>query len=70
MGWLYLTLSLIAQAYFPLAVTIALLLAATPQIDPRFRVPMIPLLVFMAMLQRPGRQADSDGQKADPAQAR
>jgi len=37
-------------AYFPLAATIALLVATTPQIDPRFRVPLIPLLAFLAML--------------------
>lgn len=41
-----------AQAFFPLACAIALLLATTPQIDPRFRVPIIPLLVFLAMLPR------------------
>jgi len=38
--------------YLPLAITIALLLASTPQIDPRFRVPMIPLLVVVALLPR------------------
>lgn len=54
-----------AHAYFPLAVTIALLLATTPQIDPRFRVPMIPLLIVMAMLPRPAQQADlAEGQRA------
>jgi len=37
-------------AYFPLACTLALLLASTPQTDPRFRVPMIPLLIFVALL--------------------
>jgi len=37
-------------AYFPLACTLALLLATTPQTDPRFRVPMIPLLIFVALL--------------------
>lgn len=36
--------------YFPLACTLALLLATTPQTDPRFRVPMIPLLIFVALL--------------------
>jgi len=38
------------QIYFPLAGTIALLLTTTPQIDPRFRVPMIPLLLVIALL--------------------
>jgi 4-amino-4-deoxy-L-arabinose transferase-like glycosyltransferase len=40
------------RVYFPLACTIALLLATTPQLDPRFRVPMIPLLVVIALLPR------------------
>lgn len=41
------------QVYFPLACTIALLLATTPQIDPRFRVPIIPLLLVVALLPGP-----------------
>ena len=36
--------------YFPLACTLALLLATTPQTDPRFRVPLIPLLIVVALL--------------------
>ncbi len=43
---------LLEQVYFPLASTLALLLASTPQVDPRFRVPMIPLLLFVALLPR------------------
>jgi len=43
---------LLEQIYFPLACTLALLLASTPQLDPRFRVPMIPLLLFVALLPR------------------
>ncbi len=39
----------IAALYFPLATTLALLLAATPQTDPRFRVAMIPMLLFVAL---------------------
>lgn len=35
--------------YFPAMATLAMLLATTPQIDPRFRVPMIPLLIAMAL---------------------
>ncbi|MGB2987927.1 MAG: glycosyltransferase family 39 protein [Phycisphaerae bacterium] len=42
-----------APLYFPLACTIALLLATTPQLDPRFRVPMVPLLLFTALLSKP-----------------
>jgi len=40
------------RLYFPLACTIALLLATTPQIDPRFRVPIIPLLLVVALLPK------------------
>ncbi len=77
MGWLYLSLTVIAfvrlirgrmtfaHAYFPLAVLMALLLTTAPQLDPRFRVPMIPLLVFMAMLPRTDQTADSDGPPHD-----
>ncbi|RME38841.1 MAG: hypothetical protein D6788_06650 [Planctomycetota bacterium] len=43
-----------AATYFPLAVTIALLLASTPQLDPRFRVPMIPFLLSLAFLPAGG----------------
>ena len=54
--------------YFPLACTLALLLATTPQTDPRFRVPMIPLLIVVALLPV-GRAipADPDGDR--PASA-
>jgi hypothetical protein len=54
--------------YFPLACTLALLLATTPQSDPRFRVPMIPLLIVVALLPV-GRAipADPDGDR--PASA-
>jgi hypothetical protein len=54
--------------YFPLACTLALLLATTPQTDPRFRVPMIPLLILVALLPV-GRAipADPDGDR--PASA-
>lgn len=48
-----------AQVYFPAACTVALLLVATPQIDPRFRVPVIPLLVVLALL--PQRSPPPDG---------
>jgi hypothetical protein len=40
------------QVYFPLACTIALLLATTPQLDPRFRVPMVPALLAIALLPK------------------
>jgi hypothetical protein len=39
-----------AVAFFPIACTLALLFATTPQLDPRFRVPMIPLLLVLALL--------------------
>ncbi len=38
--------------FFPIACTVALLLASTPQVDPRFRVPMIPMLIFVALLRK------------------
>ncbi len=49
---LFMERPLLEQVYFPLACTLALLLANTPQLDPRFRVPMIPLLLFVALLPR------------------
>ena len=49
---LFMERPLLEQVYFPLACTLALLLASTPQLDPRFRVPMIPLLLFVALLPR------------------
>ena len=49
--------------YFPLACTMALLLATTPQTDPRFRVPMIPLLIVVALL--PGRRATREDRAPD-----
>ena len=41
---------LMVGAYFPLACTVALLVMTTPQIDPRFRVPMIPMLIVLALM--------------------
>ncbi len=41
--------------YFPLALLVALALAVTPQIDPRFRVPMVPLLLVLALMPRATR---------------
>ncbi len=38
--------------WFPVPALLALMLTTTPQIDPRFRVPMIPLLLGMALVQR------------------
>lgn len=42
---------------FPMGCLIALSLTTSPQIDPRFRVPMIPLLAFLALL--PYRRKES-----------
>jgi hypothetical protein len=54
--------------YFPAACTLALLLATTPQVDPRFRVPMIPLLLFLALLPRAGTgRRDENGYSASSA---
>lgn len=43
--------------YFPIACVIALALTTAPQIDPRFRVPLIPLLAFLALF--PAHRAES-----------
>ncbi len=40
--------------YLPLAMTAALLFASTPQLDPRFRVPILPFLLFVALLPKRG----------------
>jgi hypothetical protein len=40
--------------FFPVASALALLAAATPQVDPRFRVPMIPMLLLLAFLPSRG----------------
>ncbi|MCH9001777.1 MAG: hypothetical protein IIC02_04315 [Planctomycetes bacterium] len=49
-GRLSLVQGFLVPVYFPLACTLALLAATTPQLDPRFRVPMIPFLAFLAIL--------------------
>jgi len=43
--------------FFPVACIVALALTTTPQVDPRFRVPLIPMLLFVAIL--PGQATDS-----------
>lgn len=70
-GAAYLLLALVAVAgvnrarhrwpivFFPIACTVALALTTTPQVDPRFRVPMIPLLLFVALL--PGARTVGKG---------
>ena len=52
-----------SQLYFPAACAVALLLVATPQIDPRFRVPLIPLLIVLALL--PQRSPPPDGDSVE-----
>ncbi|MGD2110526.1 MAG: glycosyltransferase family 39 protein [Phycisphaerae bacterium] len=55
-----------ATGYFPIACTLALLLATTPQLDPRFRVPMIPVLLLLALLPlRPGGSEPEPSRKSD-----
>lgn len=39
-----------AAVFFPVAVILALLATSLPQLDPRFRVPMIPMLLILAFL--------------------
>ena len=48
---------------FPLGCAVALLIATAPQIDPRFRVPLIPLLLVVALMPLANRgepQGDPD----------
>ncbi len=52
------------RAIFPLACAAALLLATTPQMDPRFRVPLIPLLLFLALLPAAAGPPDQPGAAA------
>ncbi|MEK6676827.1 MAG: glycosyltransferase family 39 protein [Planctomycetota bacterium] len=40
------------QMFFSLACATALILATVPQVDPRFRLPLIPLMVVLALLPR------------------
>lgn len=42
----------------PVAIVAALLLATTPQLDPRFRVPVMPMLLYLSFLGR-GRESSS-----------
>ncbi len=41
-----------AAGYFPLVCSVALLLVASPQVDPRFRVALVPMLIFLALLPK------------------
>lgn len=52
-------------AVFPFLVLGALLIGSTPQLDPRFRVPMFPMICFLAM-RRPTRASDPSGVEVDP----
>lgn len=47
----------VPATFFPLVCIVALALTTAPQIDPRFRVPLIPCLAFLALL--PPRRAES-----------
>lgn len=51
----------LAYAFFALGTTVALLAATVPQLDPRFRVPMIPLLLIGAIVptRRTGGKASA-----------
>lgn len=53
------------EFYFPLACTIALLVGTTPQLDPRFRLPMIPMLLLMAVLPTARQPATTPDPSAD-----
>ena len=56
-----------AGMFFPAACLLALLAATAPQLDPRFRVPMVAMLLVLALLPtqrgtRPGRDVDTGAQ--------
>jgi hypothetical protein len=55
------------DAFFPLACLVALLLATTPQCDPRFRVPMIPLLVVLLVMTGQPRRRSSTPREPESA---
>ncbi len=50
----------LAGGLFPFAVTAALLIATTPQLDPRFRIPMMPFLVFLMLGTRAKPQSATE----------
>lgn len=55
---LYRTRWSLVDVYFPAACTAALLLMTTPQMDPRFRVPMIPFLIILALMSNRHRKTE------------
>lgn len=55
-----------ADIYFPLAGVVALLVASSPQIDPRFRVPMIPLLLYVVLLPRRSQSEGIESATLEP----
>lgn len=55
---LYRTRWSLVDVYFPAACMAALLLMTTPQMDPRFRVPMIPFLIILALISNRQRKAE------------
>ena len=55
---LYRTRWSLADVYFPAACTAALLLMTIPQMDPRFRVPMIPFLIILSLMSNRHRKAE------------
>lgn len=58
----------VEDALLPAVVIVALLAATTPQLDPRFRVPMIPFLLFLALMPKRPKTAhqESCGSARDP----
>jgi len=50
---------------FPLAALLCLLIATTPQLDPRFRVPMLPFLLFVSFLPMPLRGTKTENRETN-----
>jgi hypothetical protein len=53
----------LAGGLFPIMVTAALLIATVPQIDPRFRIPMMPFLVFLMLARKTQPQDGTDAEQ-------
>jgi len=55
------------DALFPLAAVLCLLIATTPQLDPRFRVPMLPFLLLIALLPVPRLGTKTENRETNDA---
>lgn len=56
-----------SDVLFPMAALLCLLIATTPQLDPRFRVPMLPFLLLIAFLPVPRRGTKAENREPSHA---